>query len=275
MTSDRVLREFLTGGLADSQREVVEQQLLGDRDLFEQLTALEDELVVDYARGALSPDEARWFETHTLGARGSEDRLRHARAMLAALDGLTAEPVPRRRAVGPMVWAGLAAAAVVIMALGLDGWRLRRDLSEVRGELARAQSEVDRLVRDRGAPPSGVPPSPTPDAPQIPVIAIVLAPGLVRGNASPAVATLPAAPQTVLEFRLTLPAGADLTSPYQFALVNADGRRVRAGATRPSGGLAVAEISTRDLPADDYEIVLSSAAGRDVAAYPVSIRRPR
>jgi hypothetical protein len=271
MRSDRELREFLTGGLDEARYEAIEQEALGNRDLFDQLAALEDELIVDCARGLLPPAEQRWLETHTLAAAGGDARLRDARIMLSALDGL-ADDTPRRSfVVSGFAWVALAAAAVVVLALGIDVWRLRRDRDEAREQLAAARLEVQRLAASQSNP---VAPPAVPDPPPASVIAIVLTPGLVRGTTAPATITRPADPAATLEFQLTLPPTAKPSEAFQFALMNADGRRVATGMASLTDGRAVARVPARDVPADDYEIVLS-AAGTEIAAYSVSVRQPR
>lgn len=56
------LRLYLLGDLPEERRELIEQQLLIDRDFLEELEVAEDELIDDYLSGELSEQERLQFE---------------------------------------------------------------------------------------------------------------------------------------------------------------------------------------------------------------------
>ncbi len=272
--TDRELRDFLTGRAPDDLLETIEQEALRDPETFEQLTALEDELVFDYARGLLTPPERQWLETHTLAVPGANGRVAEAKSMLAAFDRMAHPAAQDGLASRAMVWAGLAAAAALILGLGLETWRLRNELTAAKDQLARVNSEVERLAQGKGLPsrPPETPAAAPLNGPVRPIVAVSLTPSRVRSASAPAVVNLPADPLALLEFRLTLPAGTP-RPPYQFTVTNADGRIVARGSTSPAAGGAVnVQVPARQIPSDDYEIVLSTPDGAEAAAYAVSVR---
>ncbi len=60
------IRSYLLGTSSQESAELLEEQLLRDDVFAEWLTLIEDELIEDYARGALNASERKQFETHFL-----------------------------------------------------------------------------------------------------------------------------------------------------------------------------------------------------------------
>jgi len=53
---DKSIRKYLLGELAPEAAKPLEERLLGDENFAEQVLLVEDEMIEDYARGALGSD---------------------------------------------------------------------------------------------------------------------------------------------------------------------------------------------------------------------------
>lgn len=110
-----LLRRFLVDQVTDEERHAIEERMFQDSAFFESITALEEEMFIDAARGRL---DARWVEPLAKAIDASPDRRRHyenARQLIAALPARRAQP-----------WYRWAAAAVLVLATaGAVRWALR------------------------------------------------------------------------------------------------------------------------------------------------------
>jgi hypothetical protein len=91
---------YLLGELTGQTAEAFEQRYLADQDTFELLEAVEEELIEDYLRGALSPAERVLFERRYMSRPENQEKIDFARNLLDSLaDELgpvpSAEPSPR------------------------------------------------------------------------------------------------------------------------------------------------------------------------------------
>jgi CHAT domain-containing protein len=88
-----VLKQYLLGSLSHEPRQALEQILMTDGELFDELSAAEDELIDQYLAGDLSPSEVDMFENHFLGSLERQEKLRFAKAFRKfAASHLTAQP---------------------------------------------------------------------------------------------------------------------------------------------------------------------------------------
>lgn len=161
-TTDADLRRYLLGDLPEAARDDLEARLLADENAFQATLAAEDDLVDDYARGALPDAERRAFEEHLLPRPGMARRLAFARSLAtvtaearaaqparpdpAAAGRVTPSPWSERlsRWLGGLVPAPalqLAGAAAVLLLAVTAGW-----LAVQNAQLDRrvAQLEADR-----------------------------------------------------------------------------------------------------------------------------------
>lgn len=122
------IRTYLLGELTDEKAEQqLEERLLADDAFVEQVQMVEDELIEDYARGALGPRERERFEAHFLKTPRRRRKLMIVEGMREAATDAAA---PRARA-GRASWLNslflprwkLAAAALLLVAAGLGVWR--------------------------------------------------------------------------------------------------------------------------------------------------------
>ncbi len=139
---DKLLVRYLLGELPDDDAGDLEQAVLTDGGLFEELRAIEDDVVDAYVRDELSSGQKRRFESRFLATAEGRSRVAMARGLVAAVDR---RPAPA--ASGETLWQRLgrflvppapaarwAWAAALVLAVGL-AWA-GRDLLP-RGPFAR------------------------------------------------------------------------------------------------------------------------------------------
>src|SRR5437773_5424980 len=83
--SDAVLKQYLLGEISDEERDQIERRYLANKDFFDQLLAVEDDLVDEYVRGELSVSEREQFERKLLATPGQREKLRQARCLLESI----------------------------------------------------------------------------------------------------------------------------------------------------------------------------------------------
>src|SRR5262245_23555494 len=103
------LRGYLRGTLAEADCEELERELLRDDELYEQLVALEDEAVHDWARGERDIELAAVVERLQRTTAGRR-RLGDARLLV---EGLRSDP--RRAAVSWRTFAAVAAGLLLVL----------------------------------------------------------------------------------------------------------------------------------------------------------------
>src|SRR5215510_3243281 len=92
--SEKLIRRYLLGELAEADQAALEQELLINRSKFEQVWAVENELVDSYARGEMSRADRKRFERHYLASPLHRERVAIAESFLTDIDqapGETAE----------------------------------------------------------------------------------------------------------------------------------------------------------------------------------------
>jgi hypothetical protein len=80
--SDQTITSYLLNELSEEDQERFEEAFLSDPSLFEQVQALEEELIEDYVKGDLSGQERRRFERHYLASDQRRARIEAARELL-------------------------------------------------------------------------------------------------------------------------------------------------------------------------------------------------
>jgi hypothetical protein len=80
--SDQTITSYLLNELSEEDQESFEEAYLSDPGLFEQVQALEEELIEDYVKGDLSGQERRRFERHYLASDQRRARIEAARELL-------------------------------------------------------------------------------------------------------------------------------------------------------------------------------------------------
>lgn len=107
---------YVSGSLSISERDAFEQRLLEDEHFAQQITALEEDILEDYAAGALEPAEQAALRTWVMASARRREQVRLTRLMLLQS--------PRKPHASKEIWVWLAAAAACILAgAGIFAWR--------------------------------------------------------------------------------------------------------------------------------------------------------
>lgn len=80
-TNQESIKRYLLGQLPEQAESDVEGRLLTDRDFYDELSIVEDELIDQYLGGALSDSDRRSFETHFVSSPERRQKVRFARAL--------------------------------------------------------------------------------------------------------------------------------------------------------------------------------------------------
>ena len=167
--NETLLRQYLLGEAAPAVQQQIEEQLLRSDAMAEQFVLLEEELIDDYAHGALAANEQALFEQYFLTTdkrraklAAAQDLVRYANrpsvaveahTALAAADSAVTDPEQAAHGAASLanwaqqwwqaVWASwwkVAVAAVLVVGLGIGFWRWQARPSELeKGLLALAQ----------------------------------------------------------------------------------------------------------------------------------------
>jgi hypothetical protein len=164
MTTDyreNLIHRYLLGELPEPEQTAFEQELLGDREKFEEVWATESRLVDSYVRGQMSRPDSDRFERSYLASPRRRERVAIAELFLQEIDRPVTPTVPwwssffasiRR----PQLAFGAALAMLLLLSCGL-GWlyvertRLRESLvnlqNETQAERSSRQQSEEELAR--------------------------------------------------------------------------------------------------------------------------------
>lgn len=209
---------YLLGAASEPEQRQLEEQYFADDGAFEELLAVEDDLIDACVRGELSPQEREQFNQHFLMAPEQSERIGFARALLTRLARTTAGPTPLAApqerepwwrswlslpvAQQPALRLSLAAGLLVLALAGswliLEHLRLRHRLEQAEAERAALRQEEqslrrqveehrargaqlrEELERERNARRTREQVPTAPQPPQTSFASFILTPGLVR-----------------------------------------------------------------------------------------------
>src|SRR5215813_3671902 len=83
--SEEALRRYLMGELPATEQVALETEYFGDRELYEQICELENDLIDDYVQGRMAPADREQFERHYLTIPEKHQQVEFARAMRRSL----------------------------------------------------------------------------------------------------------------------------------------------------------------------------------------------
>jgi len=246
------IRRYLLGDLPEAETVALEERYFADPEAFEQVWAVENDLVDDYVAGRLDSAEQERFESHYLSSPPHRERVAAARALRGrSSDSLTAS----RAKPGSFTW--WLVAAVLPLLLGAM-WLLTRRTAERPIVVEAPQTPTPGPSEIR------TPPSPSPALRPPVVVAFALSPILVRGGKEqPKVDIPPGTDEVVLNLGGEQVAANRLT----FVLRAVDGAAIVSGRAEPAPRslpwlVASVRVPAARLPSGDYILVLS-AAGDD------------
>jgi hypothetical protein len=295
MKSDpNLMKRYFLGGASPKERAGLESQYFADAEIFEELVAVENDLIDSYVRGRLSNLERQQFEQQYLNSSQRWARVEFARTLTkVAHEAERSVPAkvsfwrrvaaPFRQAHPSLQWAFVASAIVLLVASG--SWLVRQN-QELRAELQRARAPQSGL---RQAPPvedeqlaakaqkdqSAAGPEVARLEPSVlPELSLSLNPGISRSNQTgQEVLALSSSASWV---RLKLSLDDDDHAAYEAVLETAEGREIQRVADLRShviGGrrIVTLRLPTRLVQPGDYIVKLNASNGSPAGAEEVEV----
>jgi hypothetical protein len=282
---DNLMLRYLLGDLSEEEQFALEQEYFADSEKFEQVWALENELVDDYVRDRLPKQERALFERNYLVSPKHRERVAAARHLLQAADvSLSEENVPAEKPVksgvwvnwlallrpSPLAWAGLA-----LLFLALGGWWYFRTISYEQIAGTTPPSSLPNTQIPTSPTPSPSSPAstttPTPVASPLqsqatpsarPSMPVVLAFALLgRGSRAEGNPQQLVIPNGTKQVRLQMKLDQTESQAYQIRLRNVDGGEIFSqAALRPAANKksVIAIVPAAKLTPGDYIATLSS-----------------
>jgi anti-sigma factor RsiW len=284
---DQVMIRYLLGGLSEDEQTRLEERFFADDDYFEQLLAVESELIDAYVRGELSGHEREQFETFFLASPRRRERVEFAKALMKRVSRMPEVGAPARMmmAAEPMSWrpalvaflhalspAGRwALAAAMVIVIGGGVWLVVQtiqrqtqfeQLQAERQELLRREQELQRQIAEQGANQEKLREQLlrlrnerdhlerelTKVQPLGPsVLSLALPPGLTRSIDTQPLLILRPGTRSV---RLNLELGEDKYESYNAVLRGADDQELRRQTGLPVRRTALGQVVVWTLPAD-------------------------
>ncbi len=94
--SENLIRSYLLGQLTEEDQAALEQELLTDHGKFDQVWAVENELIDSYVRGEMSRADRKRFESHYLASPLHRERVAIAESLLTNIDQAVGEAIEVR-----------------------------------------------------------------------------------------------------------------------------------------------------------------------------------
>src|SRR5262249_28077760 len=134
---EKLIRLYLLGELTEDDRRRLETRVFDDEEFAarfpEHLSLLEDELIEDYVKGALTPREKNHFEDHFLRAPQRREMLSFVESLSEYATDVVSGGKDADRKPGPRLYGWispfftpdwrLAGCAVLILGIGIVIWR--------------------------------------------------------------------------------------------------------------------------------------------------------
>ena len=243
--NDELMMRYLLGDVSDEEQARLEELYFEDDRAFEQLAALEDELIDAYVRGELSEQQRKQFEGYFLNSIEQRRKLAFAESFtqyLSEVRGAASAAVQERWRNRITGWLGIhgstarwafaaAGAVVLIVGVGLvrENGRLRTQLRQMQAEqteLRQREEQLSKQLAQRNEPSTGNAPGKGAESQphSLPIVALTLAPGLLRGSAEQKTLVIPHGPHLV-RLQLQVDGGQSYES-YLATLETAEGVRV-------------------------------------------------
>jgi hypothetical protein len=123
-TKHETIKSYLLGQIPEPEESAVEERLFTDREFYDELSIVEDELIDQYLGGALSDTDRKSFESHFVSSPERQQKVRFARALkkYVSVNADEDEPVSHRSASifsfrRPVIPYAIAAAIIVVVGL--------------------------------------------------------------------------------------------------------------------------------------------------------------
>jgi cell division protein FtsB len=267
------LRQYLLGQAGEEEQRIIEQSLLANQEYFDQLLRCEEELIDEYAGGAMKGADKECFEKHFMAGPERRESVAFAQALhryfvsqkrsRAGMWELSPGGVARMNIAMMVAAIVLAVASAMLLRTTVQ---LRQLVEQNQAELARAEQrkkmlteQVARLTDLVQELSKGVPSAHKDDSD---LASLILAPGLNRsGDPS---ATLNLSPN-IHRLRLILKLEGESYHGYQAEIQNTEGEIVWKNdglRGRQTGSQRTIEliVPTRLITRSDYLVILSGAS---------------
>lgn len=202
------MRRYLLGALPEPEQTALEAEYLNDDDRFEQMVAVESDLVDGYVRGRLNARERRQFEDHYLAHPDRRERAAFAQALRAKLDQHAERTAGERGSwlqrirdffqFGNMQLGMASAMAAALLALGIGAAYFLSRSGNHQQQVAMTETQAPPSPPVTPGPsvqPTAAAPSPAvPDKPRSVFASLVLVAGGLRGESETATPRLTLAP---------------------------------------------------------------------------------
>jgi hypothetical protein len=146
------IKRFLLGELSEADQTAIERELLADREKFEQVCAVEDDLIDSYLRKKMSRGDLERFEIHYLASQYNRERVASAQILIAEIDRIARGRVTAgetdgswwKRFSDSIHWPQPALGVVLVLAFLFASGALWLYLERARllGEIAKIENEA-------------------------------------------------------------------------------------------------------------------------------------
>jgi anti-sigma factor RsiW len=301
------MARYLLGEMSDQERTRFEEQYAADRDLFDELVDVENDLVDSYANGRLTEAERKQFESYYLATPKRRARAELAKSLASYFSSIDQTGSVRNRQEhefpgnhgflhSSRIFPAMRIAAVLVLCAALPAgmgllWISNRQLGH---ELAKMQAEQARLLNDANLlhgeiaaltrqlhevtansnPHTGVPQDLTE------VALLTLSPVARSGEEENKLVISPGITRARLQLKLDqrryMKYGVSLETPEGVPIWQ--NKALKSIATREHGRVVAVELPAGMLKSGDYILKLSgaTASGREdnVDAYAFRATRP-
>ena len=265
------LRRYLLGQAAEEEQRAIEHSLLSNQEYFDHLLRCEEELIDEYACGAMQGADKECFEKYFLATPERRENLAFAQALHRYLasqkrsgdggrESFSARPVR----INVALMAAVAVLAVASALLLLMSLQLRRQVEQNRAELAKAEQRektlTEQMARLTGLVQELSQSGATPRPDNSDLVSLTLAPGLSRAGDPSATLSLPA---NAHRLKLILKTEGERHRSYRAELQNLEGDIVWSNdglKDRQAGGERVVEfmVPASLITHSDYLVILGS-----------------
>ncbi|MEW6130416.1 MAG: hypothetical protein AB1757_25505 [Acidobacteriota bacterium] len=289
---ENLISRYLLGDLPENEMQSLEDRFFADSETFEQVWAIENQLVDAYVRNQLRAEEKTLFEKNYLASPVHRERVAFARTLAQAVDTIdnkTSTISGHRLSWWSALLAmlrtprwGWAMATAMLLLIAAGSWLVyeRARLSEQIHQLDQAKTleqqraeELEKAIaserqqndklaaeleRLRAAPPSPDKNEPLPAKPtEAPlVVSFLLTPKmLTRGGGEPQVLKLPKNASAVL---LKIPVEETAARQFQVSLRTVEGLQVFSSGVIKNRAMVAVRIPADKLATADYILSLSS-----------------
>lgn len=270
--------QYLLGELPEPEAVQFEEEYFNDDELFEETSALENELIDSFVRGELSEAERQQFEKGYLISPARRANVEFSRVLathLSALNpGNTKENTAGKREPIP-IWSSqngptvhLAWVAAILIAIASLAWmtivnqRLRNDLDSLRAQQTESQKQVQTLSQQIASLNSqllAITATAQQETPGTNLISMILIPGVGRSPGDLPKLTIGQGTPLV-QFRLFMEHDDYLS--YRVSIENADGKQawektgLKSQAGKQGGKIIAVKIPSSIFKGSDYLVKL-------------------